>query len=92
MTTIKAFIKGHPLLGYFALAFAISWGTILLAVGLGPGGVLGHPTAVQDGHPLRGPGDAPRPQRGRHPPDWPPLRQGRIPRARLPAEEVAGPG
>lgn len=26
MTTIKAFIKRHPLLSYFALTFAISWG------------------------------------------------------------------
>ena len=33
MTTIKAFIKRHPVLTYFALAFAISWGGILIAVG-----------------------------------------------------------
>ena len=43
MTTIKALIKGHPLLSYFALAFAISWGAILLAVGLGPGGFSATP-------------------------------------------------
>ena len=30
MKTIKAFIKSHPLLSYFALTFAISWGGILL--------------------------------------------------------------
>ena len=43
MTTIKAFIKSHPLLSYFALAFAISWGTILVAVGFGPGGFSATP-------------------------------------------------
>jgi hypothetical protein len=40
MTTIKAFIKSYPLLSFYALAFAISWGGILFVVG-GPGGVLG---------------------------------------------------
>ena len=39
MTTIKAFIKGHPVLSYYALVFAISWCGILIAVGLGPGGL-----------------------------------------------------
>jgi hypothetical protein len=34
MNTIKALIERHPLLSYFALTFAISWGAILLAVGL----------------------------------------------------------
>jgi uncharacterized protein len=38
MTTIKAFIKRHPLLSYFALTFAITWGLFVLAVG-GPGGI-----------------------------------------------------
>src|SRR5215218_8334821 len=37
MTTIRAFIKSHPLLSYFTLAFAISWGGFVLAVG--PGGI-----------------------------------------------------
>jgi uncharacterized protein len=37
MKTIKALIKRHPLLSYFALAFAISWGGILLVVG--PSGI-----------------------------------------------------
>ena len=36
MSTIKAFIKRHPLLTYFALTFAISWDGILLVIG-GPG-------------------------------------------------------
>ena len=39
MTAIKAFVKSHPLLTYFALAFAISWGGVLIVVG--PGGIPG---------------------------------------------------
>jgi membrane protease YdiL (CAAX protease family) len=39
MTTIKAFIKKHPVLTYFTLTFAISWGGILMVIG--PGGILG---------------------------------------------------
>ena len=42
MTGIKAFIKRYPVLTYFALTFAISWGGILLVIG-GPGGVPGTP-------------------------------------------------
>jgi hypothetical protein len=38
MTTIKAFIKSHALLSYFVLAFAVSWGGIIIAIRLGPGG------------------------------------------------------
>lgn len=38
MTTIKAFIKRHPVPTYFALTFAISWGGILLVIG-GPGAI-----------------------------------------------------
>src|SRR5688572_9206340 len=33
MTAIRAFIKKHPVLSYYALVFAISWGGILLVVG-----------------------------------------------------------
>jgi hypothetical protein len=40
MTTIRAFVKRHPLLSFYALAFAISWGGILIMVG-GPGGFPG---------------------------------------------------
>jgi uncharacterized protein len=47
MKAIKAFIKRHPLLSYFALAFAISWGSMLFAVGLGPGGFSATPQQVQ---------------------------------------------
>lgn len=36
MTSIKAFIKRHPVLTYFALTFALSWGGVLLVIG-GPG-------------------------------------------------------
>ena len=35
MKTIKAFIKKHPVLSYFALAFAISWGGFVMVVGPG---------------------------------------------------------
>jgi membrane protease YdiL (CAAX protease family) len=44
MTTIKAFIKGHPLLSFYALAFAITWGGLIMAVG-GPSEILGSPEA-----------------------------------------------
>ena len=33
MKTIKAFIKSHPLLSYFGLVLAISWGSVLIVVG-----------------------------------------------------------
>ena len=39
MKTIRAFIKSHPMISYYAMVFAISWGGILLVVGLGPGGI-----------------------------------------------------
>src|SRR5215212_1635170 len=38
MTTIKALIKRHPLLSYFALTFAISWGGMLLVIAVGGSG------------------------------------------------------
>ena len=41
MTAIRAFIKSHALLSYFTLTFAISWGGILMLVGLGTGGTSG---------------------------------------------------
>jgi uncharacterized protein len=47
MTTIKAFVKSHPVLSYFALTFAISWGAILIVVGLGPGGFSATPQQFQ---------------------------------------------
>ena len=42
MSTVKAFITGHPVRTYFALAFAVSWTGVLFAVG--PGGI---PTTVE---------------------------------------------
>src|SRR5215211_1683930 len=39
MKTIRAFLKRHPVLAYYALVFTISWGGILFAVGVGPGGL-----------------------------------------------------
>src|SRR5918995_7070475 len=40
MKAIKAFVKGHPLLSYFALAFAISWGAVLTVIVVGHGSIL----------------------------------------------------
>jgi CAAX protease family protein len=47
MTTIKAYVNSHPLLSFYALAFAISWGAILLVLGLGPGGFSATPQQFQ---------------------------------------------
>ena len=32
MTPIRSFVSGHPLLSYFALTFAISWGALLVMI------------------------------------------------------------
>ena len=42
MTTIKAFVKNHPLLSFYALAFAITWSSLVMVVG-GPSEILGSP-------------------------------------------------
>lgn len=39
MSAIKAFIRNHPVLTYFTLTFAISWGGILLVIA--PHGIIG---------------------------------------------------
>jgi uncharacterized protein len=49
--TMNAFIKKHPVLTYYALVFAMSWGGILLIVG-GPGGIPGSSEQVETLMPL----------------------------------------
>ena len=45
MMAVKAFITRHPVLTYFALTFAISWGGVLIVVG--PDGFPGTPEQFQ---------------------------------------------
>src|SRR5262245_20768566 len=40
MPTLKAFVTRYPVATYFALTFAISWGSVLLVIG-GPAGMTG---------------------------------------------------
>jgi membrane protease YdiL (CAAX protease family) len=47
MTTIKAFIKRHPVLTYFVLTFTISWGGMLCVVGVSAGGFSITPEQLQ---------------------------------------------
>jgi uncharacterized protein len=42
MKAIGAFIKRHPLLSFYAIAFAVSWGGLFMVVG-GPSEILGSP-------------------------------------------------
>jgi membrane protease YdiL (CAAX protease family) len=51
MRAIKACIEKHPVLTYYALVFAMSWGGILLIVG-GPGGIPGSSEQVEALMPL----------------------------------------
>jgi membrane protease YdiL (CAAX protease family) len=51
MKTIKALVESHPVLNYFALTFAISWGGILIVVG-GPGGIPGTKEQVETLFPI----------------------------------------
>jgi membrane protease YdiL (CAAX protease family) len=51
LTTIKAFIKRHPVLTYYALTFTISWGGVLLVIG-GPGGIPGTPEQFETLFPI----------------------------------------
>ena len=53
VTTIKAFIQRHPVLTYYALTFAISWGGVLLIIG-GPGGIPGTPDQFETLLPIVG--------------------------------------
>jgi hypothetical protein len=47
MNNIKAFLKSHPVLTYFVLVFAISWGGFLIAAGVGTGGFSPSPEQLQ---------------------------------------------
>jgi len=51
MSTIKTFIKNHPVLTFYAVVFAISWGGILIVVG-GPGAIPGTAEQVEPLSPL----------------------------------------
>ncbi len=48
MMNIKTFILKYPVLSFFALTFALSWGGFVLAVG-GPGGFPGDPAQIMMG-------------------------------------------
>jgi membrane protease YdiL (CAAX protease family) len=45
MKAIRTFAQSHPLLSFYALAFAITWGGLIVVVG-GPGEILGSPEAL----------------------------------------------
>jgi membrane protease YdiL (CAAX protease family) len=51
MPTNEAFIKRHPVLTYYVLTFAISWGGVLLFIG-GPGGIPATPEQYERLFPL----------------------------------------
>ncbi len=42
MATVRAFVRKHPVLSFYVIAFAFAWGGILAVVG-GPGGIPGTP-------------------------------------------------
>lgn len=46
MTTVSALIKRHPVIAYFSLTFAISWGGVLIVVG--PSGLPGTPRQFEE--------------------------------------------
>src|SRR3712207_5147265 len=51
MKTIRALLKKHPLLSFYALAFAITWGGLIMVVG-GPSEILGTPEQFETRFPL----------------------------------------
>src|SRR5829696_8962247 len=51
MKTIRALIKSHPLVSFYALAFAITWGGLIMVVG-GPSEIVGSPEKFETRFPL----------------------------------------
>jgi hypothetical protein len=74
MKTIRTFLKRHPVLAYYALVFAISWGGLLIVVG-GPSGIPATPEQVETPFPFALLAMFAAPHR-RHRADRPPLWEG----------------
>ena len=55
MKAIGAFIKRHPLLSYFALAFALSWGVVFIVIVVGHGSMLATKEQFETLFPIMGP-------------------------------------
>ena len=51
MKAVRTFAKSHPLVSFYALAFAITWGGLIMVVG-GPSNILGTPEALDTRLPL----------------------------------------
>ena len=89
MKTIKAFIKSQPLLSYFAVAFAISWGSVLMVIG-GPGGIPATPEQSKMLFPIVLLAMFAAPSAAGPPVDRPPLWEGWLSRPPRQNDEVAG--
>ena len=64
MKTIRAYIKRHPVLAYYALVFTISWGRYSLRGRGWSWRTPGYQGTGRDTIPHRAPGAVRRPQRG----------------------------